>query len=41
MTAYFAVTSILQAFGRTRQLVSAQRPARIMLVPSQNHASGD
>jgi hypothetical protein len=39
--AYAAVIGILQAFGQT----SLQRPAearpRLVLVPTQNHASGD
>jgi hypothetical protein len=39
--AYAAVIGILQAFGRTSQAaLTAQRP-RLVLVPTQNHASGD
>ncbi len=37
--AYAAVFSILHAFGRPSQPESA-RP-RLVLVPTQNHASGD
>jgi hypothetical protein len=42
LAAYVAVTCILNAFGRTsqQQLPEPGRP-RLVLVPSQNHASGD
>jgi len=42
LSAYLAVIGILQACGRASQL--RQRPAearRLILVPTQNHASGD
>jgi len=41
LAAYLVVTSILQTFGRTTQATHSPRPARIMLVPTQHHASGD
>ena len=34
---YAAVITILRAFGRNAQ----HAPARLVLVPTQNHASGD
>lgn len=42
LAAYVAVTCILNAFGRTSQQQQPEpgRP-RLVLVPSQNHASGD
>jgi hypothetical protein len=41
-SAYVAVFGILQACGRASQLQSpAQARPRLVLVPSQNHASGD
>ena len=41
LAAYVAVICILNAFGRTsKQQPEAGRP-RLVLVPSQNHASGD
>jgi hypothetical protein len=42
LAAYVAVTCILNAFGRTSQQRQPEpgRP-RLLLVPSQNHASGD
>jgi hypothetical protein len=40
LTAYASVIGILQAFGRASQPAEPQRP-RLMLVPTQNHASGD
>jgi len=39
LAAYIAVISILQAFGRNAQPQPAR--SRLMLVPTQNHASGD
>ena len=39
LAAYIAVISILQAFGRTAKPEPARRS--LMLVPTQNHASGD
>jgi hypothetical protein len=42
LAAYFAITGILLAFGRAPrpEPVVISRP-RLVLVPSQNHASGD
>jgi hypothetical protein len=41
LAAYVAVICILNAFGRTsKQQAEPGRP-RLVLVPSQNHASGD
>jgi hypothetical protein len=42
LTAYLAITGILLAFGRAPrpEPVAISRP-RLVLVPSQNHASGD
>jgi hypothetical protein len=44
-SAYVAVFGILQACGRTSQREPQSRPAearsRLILVPTQNHASGD
>jgi hypothetical protein len=40
ITAYAAVIGILQACGRASQQPADPRP-RLVLVPSQNHASGD
>jgi hypothetical protein len=41
ITAYAAVIGILQACGRaSQQKLSDARP-RLVLVPTQNHASGD
>ena len=37
--AYAAVICVLNAFGRKQQLQSGR--ARLVLVPTQNHASGD
>jgi len=39
VAAYAVVFSILSAFGRTHR-VEPERP-RLVLVPTQNHASGD
>jgi hypothetical protein len=40
LAAYATVIGILHTFGRTAQTESAQRP-RLVLVPTQTHASGD
>ena len=39
--AYAAVIGILQAFGQTSQAQPAPQRPRLVLVPTQNHASGD
>jgi len=39
--AYAAVIGILQAFSQTSQRQPELRSARLILVPSQNQASGD
>jgi hypothetical protein len=39
--AYAAVIVILNAFGRSSQQPAEPGRARLMLVPTQNHASGD
>jgi hypothetical protein len=39
--AYVAVIGILHTFGRTSQPQPATARPRLVLVPSQNHASGD
>jgi len=39
--AYAAVIVILNAFGRTSQQSAESGRTRLMLVPSQNHSSGD
>jgi hypothetical protein len=41
LAAYLVVTSILQTFGRTTQATNSPRPVRLVLVPTQHHASGD
>jgi hypothetical protein len=45
ITAYAAVIGILHAFGRASHLRPQQQPAearpRLILVPTQHHASGD
>jgi hypothetical protein len=41
LAAYVAVTCILNAFGRTSQQQPEPGRPRLVLVPSQNHASGD
>jgi len=38
--AYIAVLTILHSFGRSQQPVAVARP-RLILVPTQHHASGD
>ncbi len=40
-TAYAAVIGILQACGRASQSQPAEARPRLILVPTQNHASGD
>jgi hypothetical protein len=40
-TAYAAVIGILQAFARASQPEGAPQRPRLVLVPTQNHASGD
>ena len=40
-TAYAAVIGILQAFGQASQAQLAPQRARLVLVPTQTHASGD
>ena len=40
-TAYAAVIVILNAFGRNSLPQGANGRPRLMLVPTQNHASGD
>jgi len=39
--AYAAVICILRAFGRTAQQQGEAGPPRLVLVPTQHHASGD
>jgi len=39
--AYAAVIGILQACGRASEQPAAAARARLVLVPNQNHASGD
>jgi hypothetical protein len=41
LAAYVAVIGILQACGRATQLRPVEARPRLVLVPSQNHASGD
>jgi hypothetical protein len=41
IAAYGAVIGILQACGRASQQRPAEARARLVLVPTQNHASGD
>ncbi len=41
IAAYAAVIGILQAFGRAAQQRLAEARPRLVLVPTQNHASGD
>ncbi|HZW94410.1 MAG TPA: hypothetical protein VFF64_15780 [Candidatus Eremiobacteraceae bacterium] len=41
LTAYAAVIGILQACGRASQMRPAETRPRLVLVPTQNHASGD
>jgi len=41
LTAYVAVIGILQACGKASQMRPTEARPRLVLVPSQNHASGD
>ena len=41
LTAYAAVIGILYTFGRTPQPQPVPARPRLVLVPTQNHASGD
>ncbi len=41
LTAYAAVIGILQACGPASQMRPAEARPRLVLVPTQNHASGD
>jgi hypothetical protein len=41
LAAYVVVFGILSTFGRPRQLEPVPVRPRLVLVPSQNHASGD
>ena len=41
LTAYAAVSGILYAFGRSSRPEPASQRARLVLVPTQNHAGGD
>lgn len=41
VAAYAAVITILQAFGSASKATPQTTTARLVLVPSQNHASGD
>ena len=41
VSAYAAIVTILQAFGRSSRVQPASSAPRLMLVPSQTHASGD
>jgi len=41
LAAYIAVFGILSTFGRPAQPEPAPARPRLMLVPTQNHASGD
>jgi hypothetical protein len=41
LAAYVTVIGILQACGRASQQRPAEARARLVLVPTQNHASGD
>jgi hypothetical protein len=41
IAAYLAVIGILQSFGRASQQRQAAARPRLVLVPTQNHASGD
>ena len=41
LAAYIAVFGILSTFGRPAQPKPAKAHARLVLVPTQNHASGD
>ena len=41
LAAYAAVFGILQAFGQAPQPEPVQQRLRLVLVPTQSHASGD
>jgi hypothetical protein len=41
VASYAVVIGILQAFGRAAQPLLAEGRPRLVLVPTQNHASGD
>jgi hypothetical protein len=41
LATYAAVTGILHAFGRVSQPQPTEARPRLVLVPTQNHASGD
>ena len=41
LTAYVAVIGILQACGRASQMRPREARPRLVLVPTQTHASGD
>lgn len=41
LAAYATVIGILHAFGRTAQTETVPQRPRLVLVPTQNHASGD
>ena len=41
LAAYIAVFGILSTFGQTAQPEPAPARPRLVLVPTQNHASGD
>jgi hypothetical protein len=41
VAAYAAVIGILQACGRASQQLPVEAKPRLVLVPTQNHASGD
>jgi hypothetical protein len=41
IAAYLAVIGILHSFGRAAQQQRAESRPRLVLVPTQNHASGD
>jgi hypothetical protein len=41
LAAYLAITGILLAFGRSPRPEPVPARPRLVLVPSQNHASGD
>jgi hypothetical protein len=41
LAAYATVIGILHSFGRTAQAEPAEQRPRLVLVPTQTHASGD
>ncbi|MFY9949526.1 MAG: hypothetical protein WA261_19520 [Candidatus Sulfotelmatobacter sp.] len=41
VAAYAAVIGILQVCGRASQQLPSEAKPRLLLVPTQNHASGD